>query len=145
MEERRGKGVTVYSIMPEYAGAYGWIRRNHQGPYVTQLGPNSACRGGWGGDHAISEDLHRAFRSWQLKFELRVMRWESPSLSFDWQSFHSLGLELTRQLRSELPPEVRVLYRKPSEDPDHVITQAWEIMKDGTAVEVKLLIRRAGE
>lgn len=145
MEEQQGAGVTVYTIMPDYLGAYGWIKRNHQGPYVTQVGSNCACDYGWGGDHAISEDLHRAFRSWHRPFELDVTPWEGPCVDFGWQSFHSLGLELTRQLRAELPPEVRVLYRKPSEDPDHVITQAWEMMEDGTAVEVKLLIRRAGE
>jgi hypothetical protein len=48
----------IYTITPEYGGAYGWIIRN--GDESQGLGPNHASSlFGWGGDHPISDGLQR--------------------------------------------------------------------------------------
>lgn len=125
---------TIYTILPEHGGAYGWIIRD--GDETHGVGPNHADTTGWDGDHPISDELHRDFREWQIRFEREVAPWRQGhplfDLSFDWTWFHARGLELCRRLKQELGDAVRIVYIKPSEDPDFKVDQRREILLDGS-------------
>lgn len=125
---------TIYTIMPDYGGAYGWIIRD--GDETHGVGPNHADTTGWYGDHPISDELQRDFREWQIRFEREVAPWRQGhplyDLSFNWAWFHARGLELCRRLKQELGDVVRIVYIKASEDPDSDVEHRREILLDGS-------------
>ncbi len=129
------KAKTIYNIMPDFGGAYGWIIRD--GDESHGVGGNHACQCGWVGDHSISETLHQAFAEWQLIFELDDSLLEdSHQSSFDWDSFHETGLKLCFQLKQELGDDVRIIYLKPYEDPNSEQNMRVEILLDGDVLEL---------
>lgn len=135
---------TIYTIKPEFGGAYGWIRQNVHLAESSQLGPNHADVTAWCGDHPISDELQGKFARWQTHFEINVSVNLDVCYSFDWTVFHQEGITLAKRLKSELGEAARVFYRKPSEDPSAIRAQEWEIMNDETMVELRLA-RRIGE
>jgi hypothetical protein len=121
---------TIYTMLPEHGGAYGWIIKD--GDETYGVGPNHACTTGWYGDHPISDELHQAFREWQTRFERDVAPWREEPPPFDWTWFHARGLELCRRLKQELGDAARIVYIKASEDPDHLMDERREILRDGS-------------
>lgn len=123
--------MTHYSIMPDYGGAYGWINRDG----TDTLGPNHADRHSWEGDHPIAARLHRNFAAWQMTFETAQMRLDLDLVaSLDWIRFHERGIELTRQLKTELGEAARVYYVKPHEDPNMWLDRRREVLADGSLI-----------
>ena len=121
----------IYTITPEYGGAYCWIIRN--GDESQGLGPNHASSlFGWGGDHPISDGLQTKFEDWQLLFERDVPLWVEVDTDFDWKAFHERGLELCFWLKQEIGDAARIIYEKPFADPDKAMDDRREVLKDGT-------------
>jgi hypothetical protein len=117
--------------MPDFGNAaYGWVKR--PGLYRSGVGPNMADYSGWGGDHPISKELEADFSVWALEFECKVNSTGSGDRLFDWRNFHDRGLALTRRLKAELGPKVKVRYVKPCEDPGEAIESCTEILADGS-------------
>jgi hypothetical protein len=126
------KAKIIYTIMPDFGGAYGWIIRD--GDETHGVGGCHACQSGWVGEHPISETLHQAFSEWQLIFERSS--WQDNYQSSDWDSFHATGLKLCFQLKQELGDDVRVIYEKPFEDPNREQHERLEILIDGNILEL---------
>lgn len=126
---------TAYTIMPDYGGAYGWMKQNGKFEGSSQLGPNHACTAGWYGDHPISEKLHNDFARWQTVFETETLAGLKNEHLFDWKAYHAKGFDLAQRLKDELGSHARVFYRKPCEDPSCNRVQEWELMEDGAALE----------
>lgn len=123
----------IYTIMPDYAGPYAWIRedgKEHRG-----VGGSIADVYGWAGPHPISEELHQSFAHWQQKFERADLRRDAAHL-FDWTSFNDEGLRIAHALKAELGDVARVIYEKPFEDPGRDIDERQEMLAGG---EVRLL------
>lgn len=134
---------TIYTIKPEFGGAYGWIKQNGHLAGSSQLGPNHADTTAWCGDHPISDELQREFARWQTRFEIDVPVNTDVCYTFDWAAFHQEGFKLAKRLKSELGEVARVFYRKPSEDPSTIGTQEWEVMSDGNVVELNYRLEAA--
>lgn len=127
------KTKIIYTIMPDFGGAYGWIIKD--GDESHGVGGCHACQSGWEGEHPISEILHQAFGEWQLIFE-RGYRQDFYQLSSYWDSFHATGLKLCFQLKQELGDDVRIIYEKPFEDPNREQHERLEILLDGNVLEL---------
>jgi hypothetical protein len=125
---------TIYTIMPDYGRAYGWIIKD--GDETRGVGPNHAGFGGWGGDHQISDDLQDSFSEWQDVFESADCLPAEP-LKFAWDSFHAQGVALARRLKVELGEAARVIYEKPYEDPAREIDERREVLLDGSLFLLK--------
>lgn len=125
----------TYTIMPDYGNAaYAWIRK--PGAVGPGVGGNIADGGtGWMGKHPISKELETDFAMWAIEFEGEVT--DETELTFHWQDFHNRGLALARRLKTELGPDVRVIYEKPIEDPDCAIEERREILPDGKLLRLK--------
>jgi hypothetical protein len=120
---RMDDGRYTYTIMPDYGCApYGWA-----------AGGNMADQYGWDGIHPISKELEADFTNWALDFEINVRPGIfSGDRRFDWRNFHDRGRALVRRLKAELGPEIRVIYKKPMEDPEHTVEESTEILTDGS-------------
>jgi hypothetical protein len=129
------KAKTIYTIMPDFGGAYGWIIED--GDENTGVGVNHAGYYGWEGEHSISESLQKAFAEWQLIFDKDDSLWQNSHQSyFDWDFFHATGLKLCFQLKQELGDDVRIIYEKPFEDPNREQHERLEILLDGNVLEL---------
>ncbi len=128
------KPKLIYTIMPDYGGAYGWIIRD--GDESNGVGPNHADSEGWGGDHPISAGLHEAFVQWQSLFEGATLADDETALRFDWESFHAQGIVLCQRLKAELGDAVRIVYEKPFEDPKRAQEDRREILADGSLLRL---------
>ena len=56
----------VYTVMPDFGGAYLWFKAELSCPGVGGAVGDSSDRIG---DHAISEKLHKALAAWHAKFD----------------------------------------------------------------------------
>lgn len=120
-----------YTIMPDYGGAYGWINRDGS----DTLGPNHADHSAWGGDHAITDELHAAFAAWQAEFESAPFDLDQVANSIDWRRFHERGMELARRLKAELGNAAAVFYVKPLEDPNYLWMHRVEVVDNSSSIE----------
>lgn len=127
---------TIYNILPEFGEAYCWIKQD--GLITPYVGPCAASFGNWGGDHPVTPKLEELFSSWQATFEREVSVWGNDK-KFDWSTFHKMGLELCIQLKQELGDAARVIYIKPSEDPNCEIDSRREVFADGTFLLLEAL------
>jgi hypothetical protein len=127
----------TYTIMPDYGmAAYAWIKK--PGDIANNVGGNIADATGWLGEHPISKELEADLAVWAIEFEREVN--EETEKTFNWLDFHSRGIVLSRRLKAELGPDVRVIYEKPYEDHDCAIEERREILPDGS---IKLLDSRS--
>jgi hypothetical protein len=117
--------------MPDYGGAYGWINRDGS----DTLGPNHADHSAWGGDHAITDELHAAFAAWQAEFESAPFDLDQVANSIDWRRFHERGMELARRLKAELGNAAAVFYVKPLEDPNYLWMHRVEVVDNSSIIE----------
>jgi hypothetical protein len=121
----------IYTIMPDFGSAYGWIIRD--GDESRGVGPNHASSlFGWRGNHLISDDLRDEFEKWQSLFERQVDVLAEVDTYFDWKTFHEKGLELCLRLKQEVGDVARIVYEKPFEDPEKEQDERREILSDGT-------------
>lgn len=125
------KPKVIYTITPEYAGAYCWIITD--GDESQGLGSSHAgSMFGWCDDHPISEGLQTKFEDWQLMFERDVSVWGDVDTDFDWEAFHKRGLKLCFWLKQEIGDAARIIYEKPFEDPNKDNDDRREILSDGS-------------
>ncbi len=123
----------IYTIMPEYAGAYGWINRTKE----PGLGACCADSEEWSGDHPISSELHESLTSWQREYECAEIRDDLDRIAvLEWREFHQRGITLCQQLKKELGESVRLHYVKPIEDPNYFVQERSEILADGIVVDI---------
>jgi len=119
----------IYTIMPDYAGAFGWVIAN--GDESQGVGPNHADTSGWYGEHPISRGLQEAFACWQDLFEAAPML-DDGTIGLEWDKFHAMGIDLARKLKTEIGDRARIIYEKPFEDPDREQDERREVLSDGS-------------
>jgi hypothetical protein len=119
----------IYTIMPDYAGAYGWVIAD--GDESQGVGPNHADTSGWYGEHPISRELHEEFAHWQDLFEAAPML-DDGTIELGWDNFHATGIDLARKLKTEIGDRARIIYEKPFEDPDREQDERREVLSDGS-------------
>ncbi|WP_326499218.1 hypothetical protein [Methylomicrobium sp. Wu6] len=124
----------IYNILPEFGGAYGWIKRN--GDEGNGVGPCIGYSSGWYGDHPVSQELQDHFSEWQMKFEREVSVWGNEE-AFDWSTFHEVGLELCVRLKQEIGYAARIIYQKAGEDPNCDVENRLEVLEDGNYLVIK--------
>lgn len=114
---------TIYTIMPDFGEAYGWMIED--GVECRGVGVCIAGCNGWHGKHPISPELHEAFMAWQAVIEEEGM----PDYigEFDQATFDTQGLALVRRLKAELGDDARVIYENVESDPE----ERREILWDG--------------
>lgn len=104
--------LKTLTIMPDFGnGPYAWLRDEN---WERGIGPNIAdATGGLSETYpAVPLWLDQAFAAWVICFE----RYCEDS-RFDWATFHEEGRWLTSLLCHFVPADVRVVYKKPCEDP----------------------------
>lgn len=85
----------------------------------------------------MSEDLWRDFAGWSIAFDRTAFYLPSfDPQGWDWERFHARGLALAIRLKQEVGDAYRVVYQKPSEDPDHMTDERLEIQTDGSSVKI---------
>ncbi len=120
------------TIMPDYGGAYCW-----------RIGGDAEAHGGVGscsglpmvrkGMRMHPNPMEKEFEEWQAEFDRTV---PGQLDGFEWRRFHAEGISLARRLKVSLGNDVRVIYEKPFEDPDHEIDERREVLLDGDLVEL---------
>lgn len=74
-------------------------------------------------DFPISQSLLNEFYNWHSSFE--GFLFEKPS--FNWNEYHKKGISLAKKLKKEVGENVKVVYQKPFEDPNHYIDETTTI------------------
>lgn len=96
-------------------GPYAWLR--------TWDGPGGcvADATSWGYERPITLELETAFSAWAIEFERAPAPWngEVENRAYNWAAFNRRGVTLSRRLKRELGPDIRVFYQAPHEDPHH--------------------------
>lgn len=115
----------IFTIMPDFGGAYGWVRDDIDQPSV---GSCHADDSGWYAEPRVSDSLHKQFAEWQSEFEDfgRLSREEAKY--FDWVDYHRRGIALAHRLKAELGDKAIVIYEKAFEDPCHHDAERREIL-----------------
>ena len=121
----------VFTIMPDYAGTYGWVKDSDR-PEWSGVGGSHADTCGWSHQLRISDELHQKFVAWQIEFESANLSTEDNRKAFDWVDYHRRGIELTKRLKAEVGSKAIVIYEKAYEDPCHQDAERREILEGGT-------------
>lgn len=124
--------ITTYTIMPDYGQAYCWIT-NGNAEASNGVGGCCSLPRVHRGMRMHRHPLEREFEAWQLQFD-RVPPHDFTG--FNWRQFHLEGIALARRLKVSLGDAARVVYEKPTEDPDHEYQERREVMLDGTLVDL---------
>ena len=115
------------TVMPDYGmGPYAWQKpASDSSPYVGIC--IATATDGFEADDGkkIGAELEAEFNEWTAQFEQFA---EHPD--FDWDSFHCIGLNLSRKLKAALGSNYRVVYHKPCEDPNREANEYTEIASD---------------
>lgn len=83
----------------------------------------------------MSKELWKRFAEWANEFDRTDFDADNEdSDSWDWIAFHACGLQLARSLKQEVGDAYRVVYVKPSEDPNNRIDERTEILANGALV-----------
>lgn len=122
--------VPILTVFPDYGCApFLWIVRS---PSEGGVGPNLCDGFGWDESFPVSEGLWRKFVDWCDEYGLEEFYCDELSAAcWDWTSFHARGLQLSRWLKEEVGESYRVVYYKPSEDPNHQVDERTEILANG--------------
>jgi len=118
----------VFTIMPDFGGAYGWRKDTNDNRGV---GGNHADTQGWHDEIAISLSLHESLAAWQDEYECAGIS-SRDFANFDWVDYHRRGISLSKQLKKEVGEQAFVIYEKAFEDPCHHDAERREILADGT-------------
>ena len=131
--------VPVLTVMVDYGMTpFLWLVDD---PNQSGIG-GIVCDGtGFNDGSPISEGLWRKFADWAFT-STRLYSSNSENNDWDWLAFHERGIQLTRWLKEEVREKYRVVYNKPSDDPNHQIDEKREILADGTFVPL-LIPRRS--
>lgn len=104
-------------------------------PDQVGVGANICDGTGWNDPSPMSEGLWRKFADWAIEFDRTAFYSDDfDDSGWDWIAFHARGLQLSRWLKEEVGDAYRVIYYKPSEDPNHCIDERTEILINGTLV-----------
>lgn len=120
----------VFTIMPDFGGAYGWRKDTNDN---SGVGGNHAGFLGWHDEIDISLALHKKFAAWQGEYECAGMS-SKDFATFDWVDYHRRGISLSHQLKAELGEQAIVIYEKAFEDPCHHDAERREILADGSTL-----------
>ena len=122
----------IYTLMPEYGGAFDWVHTADPTSDYTYLGGGPQIAEVWDEVHRMYETLEGALQRWHGDFERADLLNEESAAAFDWARFHRDGLALARRVRAMLGPQFRVVYEKPHEDPHCAVDERREVMPDGS-------------
>lgn len=121
----------IYTLMPDYGGAFDWVHTADPTSDYTYLGGGPQITAVWDGIQRMYETLEGELEAWQGVFERGDLLNEESAAAFDWARFHGDGLALARRVRAILGPQFRVVYEKPGEDPHCAVDERREVMPDG--------------
>ncbi len=106
--------VPILTVMVDYGNApFLWVKHRAE---IGGVGPNLCDGSFWDESFPISECLWRKFADWAIEFDSTCFDESGFSEGWDWSSYHSHGLELSRLLKNEVRDRYRVVYQKPYED-----------------------------
>jgi hypothetical protein len=123
--------VPILTVLAEYGNApFLWIvERPDQGG----VGPNICDGTCWDESYPLSEGLWQKFADWVIEFDRATFYLEYIDHDdWDWPAFHARGFQLATWLKEDVGEAYRVVYLKPSEDPNRKINERTEILADGT-------------
>ena len=125
--------VPVLTVMVDYGNApFLWLV---DCPDSVGVGGNLCDGSCWDETCPMSEGLWRKFADWAIEFDRTSFYADDfDASSWDWMAFHERGLQLTRWLKDEVGDAYRVVYLKPSEDPDCRMDELREVRSDGALV-----------
>lgn len=125
------RAPATLTVMPDYGnGPFLWIQRHAD---QSGIGGNCCDATARCGQHPMSEDLWCAFVDWTAEFERTSPMLDDPCWrDWDWMAFHRRGLRLAERLKREIGDSHRVVYLKPSEDPNDRIDERREVLADGS-------------
>jgi hypothetical protein len=123
--------VPILTVMVDYGNApFLWLVER---PLEGGIGGMCCSGSGWGEACPLSEGLWRKFADWAIAFDHTAFYSDHfDDRDWDWLAFHARGLQLSRWLKEEVGNAYRVIYDKPSEDPNHRLDERTEILADGS-------------
>lgn len=121
--------VPVLTVMVDYGNApFLWLLERPDG---KGIGGNLCDGTSWDKSFPMSEGLWQKLADWAIEFDQTSFYSENFNADgWDWIAFHAHGLQLSRWLKEEVGDAYRVVYDKPSEDPNHRIDERTEILTD---------------
>ena len=119
--------IPVLTVLPEVGGPFLWARTSAD---ELGVGPCMVDTTYWSEHDPLSEGLFAKFVDWVLELDeaCRSVGYTGDLGDLiDWPSFHRRGMQLSAWLKDEVGTSYRVIYMKPSEDPDHLTDKCTEI------------------
>ena len=125
--------VPALTVMVDYGNAPFLWRIDTPGQ--VGVGANICDGTGWDDSSPMSEGLWRKFADWAIEFDRTAFYSDDfDDSGWNWIAFHARGRQLSRWLKEEVGDAYRVIYYKPSEDPNQRINARTEILINGTLV-----------
>lgn len=127
--------IPVLTVMVDYGNApFLWINRE---PVTGGIGGNLCDATGWHESYPLTEMLWQQFAGWAIEFDrTHFYAGNCDDSEWDWPTFNARGVELARKLKDEVGDAYRVIYDKPTEDPNHRIDERREVLGDGSLAPI---------
>jgi hypothetical protein len=121
--------MQIITIAPGFQNTCAWLNDDYDGGRLSYSIADAA-----NGFHftafEVTPELEQGFAHWMAPF----MRSEHARPGFSWKEFHEAGIALARQLKTEIGTQARVLYCRPSADPDHTTERYIEFLNNGKLI-----------
>jgi len=122
--------VHVLTVMPDYVCDWAFINPDEpeKGGAVLAIGSDDD----WYGEVPLPPELIQLCHAWSSEFSWAPID-ANLHVELDWDDFHRRGRALARAIKDVLGPEVRVIYEKAFEDPNHEQEERLEMLTGGTS------------
>lgn len=124
------------TIMPDFGDIYCWWSREEESEHKLSVGTAGSLPQVRVGTKKRSNPLEPAFDQWYAEFVAIPFNPDAWA-HYDWRSFHREGIRLSRKLKRQLGEGYRVIYEKPTEDPNFWNNERREVQLDGTLTLLK--------
>ena len=130
--------MKIITILPGFdRGSYAWLNDDYDGGRLSYCIAD-AINGFRHVDFKVSRELEQGFASWMVPLGLN----EHVNPGFSWKEYHREGIAFTRRLKAEISTRTRVLYLRPSADPDNASERYVEFLNNGSMIYVTSPQRR---
>lgn len=121
--------VRVLTVYPDYICDWGFINPDDpdKGGPVLPIGSYDDGDG----EHALPVELIQECHAWAREFSWAPNDGKGH-VELDWDDFHRRGRALASAIKQMLGPDVRVIYEKAFEDPNHATEECLEVLMDGS-------------